>query len=77
LILSQNLFCQIVVQGFVTDNGAEFLGNGSEPVENALVILTDQVDPNLIFSAYTNEQGQYEIQILATDIDNQLPAIKA
>jgi len=75
-ILSQNLFSQILVQGTVTDNGAEFMGSGAEPVANVLVTLTDQADPDRPFSAYTNDQGYYEIQIQETgvdDIDRQQP----
>ena len=68
LIFSHSLFSQIVLQGTVTDNGAEFFGNGAEPVVNALVTLTDQVDPNRSFSAYTDELGQYVIQIGETGI---------
>ena len=44
--------------------------NGSEPVANALVTLTDQADANRTFSSYTNEQGEYEIQISATSFDD-------
>lgn len=61
LILSQNLFSEIVLQGVVRDNG-------SEPVENALVELIDQGDANRIFSSTTNAQGQYSIQITETGI---------
>jgi len=68
LLLVKNLFSQIVLQGTVTDNGGEYLGNGAEPVVNALVIVTDQFDAGRFFSAYTNEQGQYTIQITQTDV---------
>ena len=70
LLLSHNLFSQIVVQGTVTDNGAEFLGNGAEPIENALVTLTDQANANRTFSDYTDAQGQYDITIWATGVDD-------
>ena len=53
---SQNLFCQIMLQGVVTDTG-------SVPIKNALVELIDQADVNRQFISYTNEAGQYTIQI--------------
>ena len=62
------LFSQIVLQGTVRDNGAEYLGSGAEPVVNALVTVTDQSDVGRFFSAYTNEQGQYTIQITQTGV---------
>jgi uncharacterized protein (TIGR02145 family) len=68
LFLSYNLFSQIVVQGTVTDNGGEYLGSGAEPVVNALVTLTDQSEPSRMFSDYTNEQGQYAIEIIQTGL---------
>jgi len=55
-ILSQNLFCQIILQGVVTDTG-------SVPIQNALVELIDQADGNRKFTSYTNETGQYSIQV--------------
>ena len=70
MILVQAVFAQIVIHGTVTDNGAEYLGNGAEPVSNAFVKLVDQADTNHIFSSYTNEQGQYSIQITATGVEN-------
>jgi uncharacterized protein (TIGR02145 family) len=76
MVLSQNLFSQIVVQGTVTDNGAEYLGSGAEPVHNAKVTLIDQAETNRTFSAYTNEQGHYEISISSTGVygsDTQEP----
>jgi uncharacterized protein (TIGR02145 family) len=68
LMLVQTLFAQIVIQGTVTDNGAEYLGNGAEPVSSALVRFIDQADSNRSFSSYTNEQGQYSVQI--TGVEN-------
>jgi len=71
----QMLLSQIVLQGTVTDNGAEFLGNGAEPIENALVTLTDQADANRTFSSTTNAQGEYVIQIYATGVDDPIQNI--
>jgi uncharacterized protein (TIGR02145 family) len=62
LTLSRSVFSQIVLEGVVTDNG-------SDPVQNALVTLTDQADPIRIFSDYTDETGQYSIQITETGVD--------
>jgi hypothetical protein len=70
LSTAQGLFCQIVIQGTVQDNGGDFLGNGSEAVQKALVTLTDQDDPGRTFSAITDEQGRYAIQILLTAVDD-------
>jgi uncharacterized protein (TIGR02145 family) len=64
--LSQTVFSQIRVEGFVTDTE-------SEPVENALVELIDQEDSSRTFSSYTNQQGRYEIQIAETGVDNDHP----
>ena len=63
MLLAQNLLSQILLGGVVTDNGAEYLGNGAEPVINALVTLTDQADAQRTFSAYTDDQGEYSIEI--------------
>lgn len=72
ILLAQNLISQIVLQGTVIDNGGEYLGNSSEPVVNALVTVTDQSDASRFFTAYTNVQGQYSIQIAETGVaDNQ------
>jgi len=68
LVQSPEVFSQILLHGTVTDNGGEYLGNGAEPVINALVTLTDQADSNRTFSSYTDEQGQYSIVIKATGI---------
>ncbi len=57
------LFSQIILEGVVTDTG-------SEPVQNALIELTDQSDASRKFSGYTNEQGQYSIEIDVTGIDD-------
>lgn len=70
MLLFQNLFSQIIFQGTVTDNGGEYLGKGAKPVVNALVTLRDEADTNRSFSAYTNVQGQYEIQITETGVDD-------
>ena len=71
VFLSQSLFSQIVLQGTVTDNGAEYLGNGSEPVAGVLVTITDQSNTNHTFSSYTDKQGQYSIEIIQTSIDDE------
>ncbi|NQT23830.1 T9SS type A sorting domain-containing protein [candidate division KSB1 bacterium] len=70
ILLSQILFSQIVFQGTITDNGAEYLGSSAEPVANALVTLTDQADAQRIFTGYTNDQGEYSIQISSTGVDD-------
>jgi uncharacterized protein (TIGR02145 family) len=75
LFLSQNLLSQIILQGTVMDNGGEYLGSGAEPIVNALVTLIDQSDTNFVFSDYTNEQGQYSIEIIQTGVEeNASPA---
>jgi hypothetical protein len=56
----------------VTDNGAEYLGSGAEPVVNAFVKVVDQADTTRFFSEYTDEQGQYSIQISSTNVKNQM-----
>ena len=71
VFLSQSLFSQIVLQGTVTDNSAEYLGNGSEPVAGVLVTITDQSNTNHTFSSYTDKQGQYSIEIIQTSIDDE------
>ncbi|MBN2012829.1 T9SS type A sorting domain-containing protein [candidate division KSB1 bacterium] len=68
ILLSHNLYSQILLQGTVTDNGGEYLRSGAEPVVNALVTLTDQTNTTRWFSAYTDEQGHYTIKILAIGI---------
>jgi uncharacterized protein (TIGR02145 family) len=75
LILSCQLFSQILFQGAVTDNGGEYLGNGAEPVFNALVTLTDQNDANRSFSAVTDEQGRFSIEIITTGIGEDHTAL--
>ncbi len=70
MLFAQSLFSQIILQGTVTDNGAEYLGNGAEPVINALVTITDQADAQRTFSGYTNDQGEYSIQISSTGVDD-------
>jgi uncharacterized protein (TIGR02145 family) len=69
MALSHNLFSQIILQGIVKDTGLE-------PVQNAMVEITDQADVNRKFSSFTNEQGQYVIHIEETgvnDIHTQSP----
>lgn len=73
-ILTQSLSSQIMVQGTVTDNGGEYLGNGAEPVVNAPVTLIDQTDANQSLSASTNEQGQYTIEITSTGVEEDRTA---
>jgi uncharacterized protein (TIGR02145 family) len=68
MLLAQNLFSQIVLQGTVTDNGGEYLGNGAETAVNALVTVTDQADAGRTFSAQTDDQGNYAIQITQTGV---------
>ncbi len=75
LFLSQSSFTQTVLQGTVTDNGTEYLGNGAEPVAGALVTLTDQADTNRTFSTYTDELGYYSIEITQTFVDDN-PSVK-
>jgi uncharacterized protein (TIGR02145 family) len=62
------LFSQITLEGIVKDNGAE-------PVENALVELTDQADPGRYFRDYTDKEGRYVIQITETGTDEVRPGI--
>ncbi|HOX87439.1 MAG TPA: FISUMP domain-containing protein [bacterium] len=68
LVQSPEMFSQILLQGTITDNGGEYLGNGAEPVLDALVTVTDQSDTSRAFTSYTDEQGQYSIVIEATGI---------
>ena len=73
LLLSKQLFPQIVIRGTVTDNGAKYLGSGAEPVEGCLVTITNQENPNCSFSCYTDERGFYLIEIIQTTVnDNPL-----
>ena len=65
-VSSENVNASFQLQGTVSDNGADFLGNGAEPVANALVTITDQTDTNRTFSSYTDEQGHYLIEIPQT-----------
>ncbi|MBN2105082.1 carboxypeptidase regulatory-like domain-containing protein [bacterium] len=60
---TENTPVTFILQGVVRDNGAEYLGSGAEPVENALVSITNQSDSRNIFSGSTNKQGEYSIQI--------------
>jgi uncharacterized protein (TIGR02145 family) len=68
IVLIQTLFSQILLQGTVTDNGAEYLGNGAEAVANVLVTVIDQANSSRSFSSYTNDQGQYSIQITQSGV---------
>lgn len=63
---TENTPVTFILQGVVSDNGAEYLGSGAEPVVNALVTITNQADAQSIFSGSTNEQGEYSIQISAS-----------
>ena len=65
-VSSENVNASFQLQGTVSDNGADFLGNGAEPVANALVTITDQTDTNRTFSSYTDEEGHYLIEIPQT-----------
>jgi hypothetical protein len=71
IAISPNLFSQVVLQGIVTDNGGEYLGNVAEPIVNALVTITDQTDPIRTFSTHTDDQGNYAIQITQTGVDGE------
>ena len=62
-------FSQTILQGTITDNGAEYLGSGVEPVTGALVTVTDQADTSHTFSTKTNELGLYTIEITQTSVD--------
>jgi uncharacterized protein (TIGR02145 family) len=75
LFLSHPLSSQIIFQGTVTDNGAEYLGNGAEPVIHAAVILTDQTDANRSFIAVTDELGHFSIEVITTGISEDHPAL--
>ena len=61
------LYAQMILRGVVRDHGAEFLGNGADPVGNALVELTDQADPGRSCSAHTDQEGNYAITITADE----------
>ena len=56
------LFSQITLEGTVTDNGPE-------PVENALVELSDQADPTRVFTDLTDGEGKYVLLITETGVD--------
>ncbi|MBN1892986.1 hypothetical protein JW906_00745 [bacterium] len=56
------LSSQITLQGIVTDNGPE-------PVEDALVELSDQADPARVFTDLTDSEGKYAITITETGMD--------
>lgn len=71
VVYSQTLFSQINLQGTITDNGAEYLGNGADPVVNALVTVTDQEDAGRTFSAYSDDQGHYMITVGGTGVDDE------
>ena len=69
ILLTQTLLAQIVLEGVIKDNGAEFLGNGADPVVGATVTITDQTDTTSTFSAMTGTLGHYEIQITDTGVE--------
>jgi hypothetical protein len=60
LIFKSSLFAQIVLQGTITDNGSEFLGDGSALIGNALVKVMDCADTSLFFINYTDVQDRHE-----------------
>ncbi len=62
VMLNHGLNAEIVLEGVITDNGAE-------PVENALVELIDQEDTTWVFSDHTDESGSYQIRIVKTGSD--------
>ncbi|MBN1781104.1 T9SS type A sorting domain-containing protein [bacterium] len=68
-LLSHILSSQITFQGYVRDNGGEYLGNGAGPVENALVTLINQSDTTQSYSNLTDEQGYFEIQVSISGIN--------
>lgn len=71
LLTNQVLFSQIILQGTISDNGAEYLGYGAEPVVGAMVTLTDQTDTSRSYSAYTDAQGNYAIEISHTAVEKK------
>jgi len=75
MLLCLNLYSQTIFKGVVIDNGRDFLGNGADAVENAFVALTDQSDTNRTFSAYTDEQGGFLIEIMSTGLDDDISEI--
>lgn len=67
-IMVSVLYSQIGIEGVVTDNGAEYLGSGAEPVAGVLVEVTDESDPSRQFSGVTDSGGRYSIAIAETGI---------
>jgi uncharacterized protein (TIGR02145 family) len=63
---TENAPATYILHGVVSDNGAEYLGSGAEPVANASVTLTDQADDQNIYSGNTNDQGEYSITVPAS-----------
>ncbi|MBN1415578.1 MAG: T9SS type A sorting domain-containing protein [Bacteroidales bacterium] len=61
MLSGKDLFSQTILQGTITDSG-------SEPLQNALVELTDQSDTISKFSDYTDENGHYSIEILESGL---------
>jgi uncharacterized protein (TIGR02145 family) len=70
MAISPNLFSEIIIEGVVSDNGAQFLGAGSTPVEKALIELTDEADTTRIFITHTDDQGYYIFRIPETGVDH-------
>jgi uncharacterized protein (TIGR02145 family) len=67
-IMGSILYSQVRIEGEVTDNGGQYLGNGAEPVEGVRVEVTDQSDPTRRFSGVTDSGGKYSIEITGTGI---------
>jgi uncharacterized protein (TIGR02145 family) len=63
LACTQTAFSQVMVQGTVTNQGAE-------PVPNALVEFVNQADSTQKYSSYTNAHGQYSIQLILTGVES-------
>lgn len=61
-------YSQNRIEGVVTDNGAEYLGSGAEPVAGVLVEVTNESDPSRQFSGVTDNLGRYSIAIQGTGV---------
>lgn len=61
-------YSQYRIEGVVTDNGAEYLGGGAEPVADVLVEVTNEAEPSRQFSGVTDSGGRYSIEITETGV---------
>ncbi len=68
-------YTQNLIEGVVTDNGAEYLGSGAEPVAGVLVEVTDESDASRRFSGVTDSLGRYSIAIPGTGVREGAPGI--